>query len=310
LTEGLKVLVPDTPAAREIGPVPPFVELVTTPEPAVEFVVLGLEFVRELPGFFDAMPSVRVVQSLTAGVDWVIPKVPRGVVVAGASGAHDISVSEWVLAVLLALQRRLPDFLELQRRGEWDSNLNDLISSGPSPLAPIRDLDGSEILIVGHGSIGRSVAARLAPFGARITGIAKHARTDAYTMEALPGLLPKADVVVILAPLTDETERLVDDSFLEQLKPGALLINASRGALVDTEALIRALELGRVRAALDVTDPEPLPSDHALWRAPNVLITPHVAGAVERWQERAYRVVGDQIRRYAAGEALLNVASG
>lgn len=305
----MKVLVADLPLRRELDPLPDNVELVAEPEPDVELVVLGVELTRRLPGLFDELSQLRVVQSINAGVEWLLPTVPNGVIVCSASGAHDSAVSEWVVATILALRRRLPEFLELQRRGAWDANVNDLTATGPSPLGPIDDLEGSTILVLGHGSIGRALAARLVPFGARVVGIARHARDDAEPPEALERLLPSADAVVVLLPLTPETERIVDADFLARMKPGALLVNAARGRLVDTDALLAALDAGRIRAALDVSDPEPLPADHPLWRAPNVLITPHVAGAVSRWQARAYRLAGDQIRRYAAGEPLLNVVS-
>ncbi len=305
----MKVLAADIPLRRELDPLPDNVELVAEPEPDVEVVVLGVELMRRLPGLFDELSQLRVVQSINAGVDWLLPTVPNGVIVCSASGAHDSAVSEWVVATILALRRRLPEFLELQRHGAWDANVNDLTATGPSPLGPIDDLEGSTVLVLGHGSIGRALAARLAPFGARVVGIARHARDDAEPPEALERLLPSADAVVVLLPLTPETERIVDADFLARMKPGALLVNAARGRLVDTDALLAALDAGRIRAALDVSDPEPLPADHPLWQAPNVLITPHVAGAVSRWQARAYRLAGDQIRRYAAGEPLLNVVS-
>ncbi len=163
------------------------------------------------------------------------------------------------------------------------------------------------MLILGYGAIGHAVAARLTPFGVRVVGIARQARADTQPPEALPRLLPEADAVVLLLPLTPETERTVDAAFLARMKKGALLINAGRGRLVDTAALLDALQAGRIRAALDVTDPEPLPADHPLWQAPNVLITPHIAGSTVRWQQRAYRLAGEQLRRYAAGQPLLNV---
>jgi phosphoglycerate dehydrogenase-like enzyme len=166
------------------------------------------------------------------------------------------------------------------------------------------------VLVLGYGSIGRAVATRLAPFGVRAVGIARRAREGVEPPEALARLLPEADAVVVLLPHTPETDRLVDAAFLARMKPGAILINAARGRIVHTEALVQALHARRVRAALDVTDPEPLPPDHPLWRAPNVLITPHVAGAVARWRARAHRFAGEQIRRYAAGQPLLNVRSG
>ena len=163
------------------------------------------------------------------------------------------------------------------------------------------------MLILGYGSIGRAVEARLMPFGIKVLRVARHPREGVHAVTELAALLPDCDVVVILLPLTAETRGLVDNRFLSAMKPGALLLNPARGAIVDTEALITAVRAGRLRAALDVTDPEPLPEGHPLWSAPGVLITPHVAGAPIRWRARAYRFVGDQLRRYASGEPLRNV---
>ncbi|HEX9098007.1 MAG TPA: 2-hydroxyacid dehydrogenase [Candidatus Dormibacteraeota bacterium] len=295
----MKVLVPDGPLRHELEPLPEGVELVAEPAPDVEFVVLSFQIADRLPGLFDELPGLRVAQSLSAGVDWLLPTVPPGIVVCRAVGVHDGPVSEWVVAAILAMQRRLPEFIEFQRRAEWNR-------SGAEP-ATIDDLEGHTVLVVGHGSIGRALAARLAPFGARVIGVARHARDEAQPVSALPDLLPEADAVVNLLPLTPETEKFVDAAFLARMKPGALFVNAGRGRTVDTAALLEALSSGRIRAALDVTDPEPLPSEHPLWRAPNILITPHIAGSVTRWEARGYRFAGEQIRRYAAGQPLLGV---
>jgi phosphoglycerate dehydrogenase-like enzyme len=284
---------------RELEPLPEGVQLVAEPERDVEFVVLSFEIADRLPGLFDELPGLRVAQSLSAGVDWLLPKVPARITVCRAVGVHDGPVSEWVVAAILAMQRRLPAFIEFQRRAEWNR-------SDAEPRT-IDDLEGHTVVVVGHGSIGRALAARLAPFGVRVIGVARHARDDAQPVSALRELLPEADVVVNLLPLTSETEKLVDAAFLGRMKPGALFVNAGRGRTVDTEALLEALRSGRIRAALDVTDPEPLPSEHPLWHAPNILITPHVAGSVARWEPRGYRFAGEQIRRYAAGQPLLGV---
>jgi len=298
----VRVLVAEGPLREELGELPAEVELVSEPDAEVEFVVLGVELMRRLPGLIAALPGVRVLQSVFAGADLVLPIAPPGTVVCTATGAHDIGVSEWVVMMILALGRRLDEFLDLQRAGRWERNVNSLTASGPSPIGALADLDGATVLILGYGSIGRAVHARLAPFGARVVGVGRRER------DALPDLLPSADVIVVLLPLTEQTERIVDAAFLARCRPGALLVNAGRGRCVDTDALVAALHEGRVRAALDVTDPEPLPDGHPLWSAPGVLITPHVAGGVTRWQARAYRIAGEQIRRHLAGEPLINVA--
>lgn len=295
----MKVLVPDSPLRGELGPLPEGVELVAEPEPDVEMLVAGPELADRLPQLFESLPRLRVVQSFSAGVDWLLPMTPKGVVVCRAVGVHDAPVADWVMAVILAMHRRLPEFIENQRRAAWIRTDGDEFDA--------KDLEGQSVVIVGHGSIGRALAERMEAFGMRVTGIAQHAREDALPTSALPDLLPQADVVVDLLPLTPATEKFVDGDFLARMKPGALFVNAGRGRTVDTDALVSVLNAGRIRAALDVTDPEPLPPDHPLWHAPNTLITPHVGGNVPRWQERAYRLAGDQIRRYVAGEALLGV---
>jgi phosphoglycerate dehydrogenase-like enzyme len=298
----VRVLVPDSPLRGEMGPLPEGVELVAEPSPDVEMLVLGPELAEDVPELLAQLPGLRVVQSFSAGVDQLLPLIPPGVVLCSAVGVHDVAVSEWVVAVILAMGRRLPEFGEMQRRTEWNRAIAE-----PRSNQPVDDLDGKIVLVLGYGSIGRALALRLAPFGARVVGIARHARQGAEPLDALPRLLPDADVVVDLLPLTPDTQQFVNADFLARMKPGALFVNAGRGGTVDTNALLEALRAGTIRAALDVTDPEPLPSDHQLWRAPNVLITPHIAGTVAHWESRAYRFAGEQIRRYAAGQPMLGV---
>jgi phosphoglycerate dehydrogenase-like enzyme len=275
------------------------VVLVTEPAADVEFAVLSFEVVDRLPAFFQSMPGLRVVQALSAGMEWLMPYVPPGVIACRAVGVHDGPVSEWVIAAILAMQRRLPYFIDLQKAARWDRSSVEGMT--------VRDLEGQTVVIVGYGSIGRALAARLAPFRVRVVGVARRPRDGVEPVSALPDLLPTADVVVDLLPHTPETENFVNRDFLARMKPSALLVNAGRGLTVDTEALLDALRAGRVSAALDVTEPEPLPAEHPLWRAPNVLITPHIAGATERWFPRGYRFAGEQLRRYAAGQPLLGV---
>jgi phosphoglycerate dehydrogenase-like enzyme len=303
----MRVLVPDSPLRAEMGPMPEGVELVSEPAPKVELLVLAFEFGNDVPALFERLPGLKVVQAFSAGVDWLLPIIPPGVVLCSAVGVHDASVSEWVVAVMLAMGRRLPEFGDAQRRAEWN---RDIAEPDQHSNHPIADLEDQTVLVLGYGSIGKALALRLAPFGVRLVGIAQHPREDAERPEALPRLLPRADVVVDLLPLTPDTRKFVDAEFFAQMKPGALFINAGRGRTVDTEALLTSLRAGHIRAALDVTDPEPLPADHQLWHAPNVLITPHIAGNVARMESRAYRFAGEQIRRYAAGQALVGVQSG
>jgi phosphoglycerate dehydrogenase-like enzyme len=281
---------------------PDGVRLVSEPAPDVDVLVLAQQFGKGVPDLFKQLPGLKFVQAFSAGVDWLLPLIPRGVVLCSAVGVHDASVSEWVVAAILAMRRRLPEFGEMQRRSEWNREI--------AGSHAVDDLEGKTVLVVGYGSIGKALALRLEPFGARVIGIAQHERPGVEPPSALPGLLPVADVVVDLLPLKEDTRHFVDAKFLARMKPGALFVNAGRGGTVDTNALLEALRSGTIRAALDVTDPEPLPSDHPLWLAPNVLITPHIAGDVAREESRAYRFAGEQIRRYAAGEPLIGLQAG
>lgn len=268
----------------------------------VAFVVLPPPARQRFAELVPSMSRLRVVQTLNAGIDWV-PPLPQGVALCNASGVHDGPVAEWVVAVILAMEKRLPHFVDQQRAAHWDETANLAFADG----IPANDVAGSRVLVVGHGSIGRAVAARLAPFGAEVIGLARRERVDTRPLSDLPDLLPTADVVVLLAPATDETRGMVDTAFLDRMKEGALLVNGARGSLIDHDALMAAARSGRVRAALDATDPEPLPDEHPLWSTPGVLVTPHVAGSSAHWQDRAYALVGDQLRRWAAREPLLNV---
>jgi phosphoglycerate dehydrogenase-like enzyme len=239
------------------------------------------------------LTGLRVVQLLSAGADNWVPHVPAGVQLCDARGVHDPSVAEWVLGAAIGSLRQFPAHA---RAHSW-------ASSPPTP-----ELTGKRVLIVGVGSIGQAVERRLAPFDVTVTRVARTARPeqDVYGVDDLPALLPKAEVVVLLVPLTGATRGLVDADFLAAMPDGALLINAARGPVVDTAALVAEVASGRISAALDVTDPEPLPAGHPLWDLPNVLITPHIGGAVLGLLPRAYRLAGEQLRRFVAGDALVN----
>ena len=233
-----------------------------------------------------AMPALRVVQVLSAGTEEIEPHIPPGVTLCNARGARDIPVAEWVVGALLGATTRL---LISARERAWEE-------SQPA------ELSGSTVVIVGYGSIGEAVRARVEPFGVTVVGVGR------ARLHELPELLPHADAVVHLAPLTEESRGSVDAAFLAHMRDGALFVNAGRGAVVDTPALLAELEQGRLRAVLDVTDPEPLPAGHPLWDAPGVLaITPHTAGESVGADERAVRLAGEQLARYARGEPLLNV---
>jgi len=262
---------------------------------AGQFLVAGFSLER-ITDVIPRLDGLRVIQTLSAGVDRLVDKVPPGVTLCDASGVHDVSVSEWVVMSILASLHDLPAHLDAQRRATW-----------AEPSAEADDLEGASVLILGYGSIGRAVEARLAPFGAKFLRVAMHPRDGVASATELPDLLPRADVVVVLLPLTQATRGLADAGFLSKMRPGARLVNAARGPLVDTDDLLAALRAGRIRAALDVTDPEPLPDGHPLWSAPGILITPHVGGWVRKRLDRSWRLVADQVGRFSRGEPLRNV---
>lgn len=312
----MRILVPDSLPDEALGTLPPEVELIRIgdgPIPAeaadARMAVLTGTLPRRLDEILAAAPNLEVLQTVSAGVDWLGDRVPDGVTLCNAGGVHDTPVAEWVVAAILAMTRRFPDLIDLQRQGTWDRGINTFVGGGAqdSPLWPIPNLEGARVLVLGHGSIGRAVEARLKPFGATVTGVARHERPGVHAMSEAHALAGEADVVVVLLPLTAETVGVVDGAFLDAMRPGALLVNAARGRHVVTDDLIPRLRSGRVRAALDVTDPEPLPDGHPLWTCPGVLITPHLAGTTDGWEEHAIRLAGDQIRRLAAGEPLANV---
>lgn len=252
------------------------------------------------------MSGLRLIQTLESGVEWLLPSLPPGVVLCNSRGSHDAAVAEWVAGAVLAMQRRLVEHLDAQRRGEW----RDVVGADGWRSPGAADLQGSSVLIVGHGSIGRAVEARLHPFEVEIRRVARHARPGVSDTAALPNLVPGADIVILLLPLTAATSGLFDSELIGAMKPGALLVNAGRGPVVERAALLEALEAGRLRAALDVTDPEPLPADDPLWSAPNLLLTPHVAGDTPRRFRHSWRFVGEQVARLRAGAPLENVIAG
>lgn len=240
------------------------------------------------------LPRLRFIELMSAGAEHVIGFVPPGVTLCNARGAHDPAVAEWIVATILAQVRQLPRFLAAQQSATW------------SP-AQTGSLAGQRVLILGYGSIGAATERLLTPFGVTVRRIARRPRKGVSGVDDLPDALPEADIVIVLLPLTPRTTAMVDAQFLRQLHDGALLVNAARGPVVDTGALLAELRSGRLRAALDVTDPEPLPDGDPLWSAPGLLLTPHVGGATLEAGPRAMAIVRDQLARYARGEPLGNV---
>ena len=248
-----------------------------------------------------AMPDLKVVQTLTAGIDHVLgglADLGPGVRLCNARGVHEASTAELALTLTLASLRGIPRMVRGQDREEWRDGFYESLAD-------------KSVLIIGYGSIGTAVEDRLAPFECgRIARVARSARTaphgPVHALADLPRLLPDADVVILCTPLTEDTRGLAGAEFLARMKDGALLVNVSRGPVVDTNSLLTEVGSGRLRAALDVTDPEPLPAGHPLWHAPNVLITPHVGGSSSAFEPRAKRLVARQLARFAAGEPVVN----
>jgi phosphoglycerate dehydrogenase-like enzyme len=246
------------------------------------------------------LPRLRVLQTLTAGFDDVRAHLPPGVTLCNARGVHDASAAELALGLMIAAQRGFGGFVRAQSEGRWAAERFPALAD-------------KTVLIVGYGAVGAAVERRLAGFEVEVARVARTPRAGPPPVAGhaeLPELLPGADVVVLTLPLTAQTRGIVDKAFLARMKDGALLVNIARGPVADTDALLVELAAGRLRAALDVTEPEPLPPGHPLWQAPGVLISPHVGGNTDAFLPRARRLVADQLRRFAAGEPLRNVITG
>jgi len=296
------VCLPDVPERVHVGELPANVHVrLVPPEPEavpdlseVDLIVPSDRTRGPLLELLDGGGErLRVIQTTSAGVDWLIGHVPERVAVHNARGVYDAPLAEWVVGAILAMQRGLVESRDAQGRHEWTS------------LEPA-ELAGRRVVILGHGSIGAAIADRLRPFGVELVGVGRSARTGVHGLDELEELLPNAEILVDMLPLTTGTRGLLDARRLRLLPDEALVVNGGRGATIDTAALVAELRPGRLRAALDVTDPEPLPPDHPLWELPNVLITPHMAGDSPSSVIRSFELAGDQIRRFAAGEPLIN----
>lgn len=285
------------------GPAPEGVEFVEwdlRTEPPVEHIdlVVPVYLGSNKPLANVAAVTPQLVQVQSIGYDGLEDLLPEGVVLANAATVHEASTAELTVALILASQRGLPDFVRAERTGEW------LQSQRPS-------LADRRILLIGYGGVGAAIEARLLPFEVEVTRVASTAREDErgtiHGIDELPELLPQAEIVIVVVPLTDGTRGLVDDAFLSALPDDALVVNVARGPVADTEALVRHASSGRIRLALDVTDPEPLPTDHPLWSLPNVLVSPHIGGATSAMLPRMARLLRRQIEHLQAGEEPENI---
>jgi phosphoglycerate dehydrogenase-like enzyme len=249
------------------------------------------------------LPGLQVVQLLSAGYETVLPSLPAGVKLANAGGVHDASTAELAVTLTLSSLRGIPEFVAAQGRSRW------------LPAETRTSLADRKVLILGYGGIGVAIARRLNGFEVKLTAVASRARggdelvASVHGVDELPALLPEHDVVILIVPLTDATNGLVDRKFLAAMRDGALLVNVSRGKVVDTDALVEAAASGRIHAALDVTDPEPLPGDHPLWHTPGVLISPHTGGVTSAFEPRAVELLREQIAAFVGHRPLRNVVN-
>jgi phosphoglycerate dehydrogenase-like enzyme len=286
--DGIRTLVFD--ATDPAAPLPSGAE-------AAEVLVPGFLLDTDPAAYVDRLPALRLVQLMTAGAENWVGRIPGHVMLSIARGAHGASTAEWALGALIAVYRELIPFEHTRQARVWDRRVTDT-------------LQNKRVLVLGAGDLGRRMRRRLEASDATATLVATTAREGVHGMDELPTLLGTHDAVVLMVPLTDATTGLVDAEFLARMPDGAVLVNAARGKVVRTDALLAELTSGRLRAALDVTDPEPLPPDHPLWTAPGLLLTPHVAGSVHDFARRAYDVVAAELARYAAGETPENLVHG
>ena len=262
-----------------------------------EVLVPGFLAPVETAALLARLPNLKLIQLLTAGAENWVGRVPEHVMLSVARGAHGGSTAEWALATLLAVYRELITFERERAAGTW-------------VRMPTETLIDKRVLVIGAGDLGTQLRRRLDACDAVTTLVGTTARDGVHGFDEVPDLLGTHDAVVLMVPLTPATEGMVDAEFLSRMRDGAVLVNAARGKIVDTDALVAELAAGRLRAALDVTEPEPPPAGHPLWTVPNLLLTPHVAASVEGYEGRAYAVVAEEIARYAAGERPRNLVRG
>ena len=317
----LRVGYPATVSADLLRDFPPGIELIPVSDQMDHDVEIDVWITDPYPGksirTWPHLRGVKLVLSMLAGTEWIPPLVGPHVTICNARGAHNIPTAEWTLAVILATLKYLPLYLDIQRSQIWkrrfEANEHYMQITGATseqyPPVLQEELTGKTVLLVGYGSIGKEIERMLAPFDVELLRVARSARTDpeVHAANELESLLPRAEIVVLILPSTEESRGMFGSRQMALMRQGALLVNAARGPIVDTDALVAALKAGRIRAALDVTEPEPLPEGHPLWSCPNVLITPHIGGSSPQFSRRALGVVADELRRYMNGEPLKNV---
>lgn len=299
----LVITIPDALVRGTLGDVGSDVEIVewdmSGPAPRQHIDIVIPPYLQSWEGLANLEGlDVKLVQCLTLGYDGVTEFLPKNMVFANAASVHETSTAEMTLALILASQRYLPDFVRAAEAGTW----------APSWHPSLAD---RTVLLVGYGGVGRAIEARLLPFETTIVRLARHERTDergrVYGLDSLHELLPLSDIVVIAVLLDESTHHLVDAEFLSLMPDGSLFVNIARGGVADTDALLAEARSGRIRLALDVTDPEPLPDGHPLFGLSNVLISPHVAGMTSAALPRIMRLIREQVERLQRGEEPINV---
>jgi phosphoglycerate dehydrogenase-like enzyme len=321
VNRSLRVGYPATLAADLLSHFPPEVELIPlsdAPGPNVDIDVwIPDPYQTRALRTWPKLCGVKLVLALMAGTEWIPRTVGPHVTICNARGAHNISTAEWTVSSILAMLKYFPVYLEIQRGGVWKRRFEASehyakITGNTRPVYPPvmqEELTGKTVLMVGYGSIGKEIERMLEPFHVDLLRVARTPRTDpmVHAVNELEALLPKAEVIILILPATVESNKLIGAREFAQMRQGALLVNAARGPIVDTDALVEALNAGHVRAALDVTEPEPLPEGHPLWHCPNLLLTPHIGGSSPQFAPRALRAAADELRRHIAGEPLQNV---
>ena len=261
--------------------------------------------------------GVRLVLAMLAGTEWIPEVVGPHVTICNAKGAHNVSTAEWTLASILATLKYFPFYGQMQQAGLWKlrykaSEHYAAMTGDTRPIYPpvmLEELTGKTVLLAGYGSIGKDIEKMLEPFHLNLLRVARSARSDpkVHAIAELDSLIPQAEVIILIVPSTAETRCLIGPRQFGLMQQGALLVNAARGPVVDTDALVAALQAGKIRAAVDVTEPEPLPEGHPLWSCPNLLITPHIGGSSPHFSRNAMRVAAAELHRYIAAEPLQNV---
>jgi phosphoglycerate dehydrogenase-like enzyme len=317
----MRVGYPAILAAELFSDFPAEVELIALPDDLDHEIEIDVWIPDPYPTkamrIWPRLRGVRLVLSLMAGTEWIPGTVGPRVTICNARGAHNISTAEWTVSAILATLKYFPFYLDVQRGGVWKRRFEASaqyarITGDARPLYPpvmLEELTGKRVLLVGYGAIGKEIERMLAPFDVKLVRVARSSRNEptVHAISELDSLLPQAEIVILILPSTAESHHLIGGRQLALMRQGALLVNAARGPIVDTDALVAALNSGRIRAALDVTDPEPLPEGHPLWSYPNLLLTPHVAGSSPQFAPRSVKTAADELRRYLAGEPMHNV---